>query len=198
MGSPPVSPTRLRLDASPEDFDGVKAAILAAEEGGVVTFTFGEKVLVVTRAAVQSAVTASGSVGRKKGDILQETQFNRVSRSLQQHYNELKAAYCEARGRALGVKSGDILLGVWTCNFSAFFKEYVDVDQGRSGYYYAEPAPTRFEAAAKDWWEAHWLGVESRRAPRDRTEERRVREAKKRSNGYSGTSTMMTEGVTGD
>jgi hypothetical protein len=197
MGSPPVSPTRLKLDASPEDFDGVKAALLAADEGGVVTFTFGEKVLVVTRAAV-SALTVSDSAGRRKGDILQETQFNRVSRSLQQHYNELKAAYCEARGGALGVKSGDILLGVWTSNFGAFFKEYVDVDQGRSGYYYAEPAPARFEAAAKDWWEEHWLGVESRRAPRDRVEERRVRQAKKRSNGYSGTSTMMTEGVTED
>ena len=194
MASPPVSPNRMKLDASPEDFDGVKEALLAAGEGGVVTFTFGEKVLEITRAAAQCAVTVSGSAGRRKGDILQETQFNRVSRSLQQHYNELKAAHCEARGHALGVKSGDILLGVWTSNFGAFFKEYVGVDQERSGYYYAEPAPTRFEAAAKDWWEARWLGVESRRAPRDRTEERRVRQAKKRSNGDSGASTMMTEG----
>ena len=52
----------------------------------------------------------NAAAGRRKGDILQETQFNRVSRSLQQHYNELKATHCEARGRALGVKSGDILL----------------------------------------------------------------------------------------
>ena len=42
MASPPVSPTRMKLDASPEDFDGVKEALLAAGEGGVVTFTFGE------------------------------------------------------------------------------------------------------------------------------------------------------------
>jgi hypothetical protein len=138
----------------------------------------------------------NAAAGRRKGDILQETQFNRVSRSLQQHYSELKAAHSEARGRALGVKSGDILLGVWTSNFGAFFKEYVGNDEERKSYYYAEPVPVRFDPAAQDWWGLHWLRVEARRAPRDRTGERRVREAKKRSNGYSGTSTMMTEGVT--
>ena len=189
MGSPAVSPTRMKLDASPEDFDGVKAALLAVGEGGVVTVTVGKKVLEITR-----AVAVSGSAGRRKGDILQESQFNRVSRSLQQHYNELKAAYCEARGRALGVKSGDILLGVWTSNFGAFFKEYVGNDEGRKSYYYAEPVPARFDPAAQDWWGLHWLRVEARRAPRDRAEERRVRQAKK----HSGTSTMMTEGVTED
>ena len=189
----------MKLDASPEDFDRVKAALLAAGEGGVVTFTFGKKVLEITSAVVSSdppAATSSGSAGKRKGDILQETQFNRVSRSLQQHYNELKAAHCEARGRALGIKSGDILLGVWTSNFGAFFKEYVGATEERKSYYYTVPAPVQFDPAAKDWWEVHWLNVEGRRAPRDRAEERRAaRQDKKRTSGYSGSS-MMTEGGT--
>ena len=44
----------------------------------------------------------------------------------------------------------------------------------------------------EDWWDAHWLEVESRRPPRDRAKERRDRALKKRSCVYSRT-TEVTE-----
>ncbi len=77
------------------DFDRIKAALIAAGGGGVIQFAFGDKVLDITNKAAAPgasavAATSSDGAGKRRGDALKETRFNRISRSLLPQYNELR------------------------------------------------------------------------------------------------------------
>ena len=183
MAASPGSPSRITLDVTPEDLERAAAELRAAGDGAKRSFTFGKKTL----------VASWNSSGRRKGDILQEGRFNQTARALQQHYNELKEKHCAKRGEALGLKSGDLQLGVWTKNFKAFFDKYVGENEVLTKYYYSEKPPQRFDPDARDWWEMHWQGQEKWRPKRDRAAERRKKKEKMQSS--CGTS-LMTEGVT--
>jgi protein involved in temperature-dependent protein secretion len=86
----------------------------------------------------------------------------------------------------LGGNPKDILLGNKTQVFSKFRKELVDPDQQRKAYYYTDPPPTTFDEEGTVWLKKYWHRVAKDRQPRDRAQEKRMREMKKRATTAQG------------
>jgi len=64
--------------------------------------------------------------------------------------------------------------------------DVVDPDQQRKAYYYTDPPPTTFDEEGTVWLKKYWHRVAKDRQPRDRAQEKRMREMKKRATTAQG------------
>lgn len=216
------TPMRCRVNASDKQIEAFKEKFSGAAPGEVVQVAFGTKTLEFVKdgdeasAQVTVTVTSAGdpvppksaptppaevtTMNKRKhrGGKPQELMFNKMMNALFDEYSRLKGEFCQRRVERMGGNPKDILLGNKTLVFSKFRKEFVDLNQQRKEYYYADTPPTTFDEEGTVWLKKYWHRVAKDRPPRDRALEKRKREMKKRATSAQGGSVTAADDMYDD